>query len=114
VLAFDPAHSQYNPRLASGVTALEETVLGWKTAAFAALGDIVEAFFSDELEDVGDDPSEGSRDGVKLGESTLKRFLLALPRGFQLMTKSHVFDASRLSTWNAHLSNWFEFILCGS
>ena len=59
---------------------LDAAVLGWKGAAFAAFGEIVEAFFRDELEVVGDDPFEGKRDGVKLGESTLKRFLLALPR----------------------------------
>jgi hypothetical protein len=60
-------------------TILEETARGWKGAAFAAFGDIVEAFFKDELEDVGEDPLEGIKEGVKLGESTLKRFLLALP-----------------------------------
>jgi hypothetical protein len=43
--------------------------LGWNGAAFAALGDMVAAFFP------ALDPFRGP-DGVKLGDSTLNRFLL--------------------------------------
>lgn len=52
----------------------DETVLGWNGAAFAAFGDIVaDTFFVGVV-----DPFVDSREGVKLGESTLNRFLLPL------------------------------------
>jgi hypothetical protein len=72
-------YGQHTLEFAYAVYLLEAAVLGWKGAAFAAFGEIVEDFFREELEDVGEDPFDGSKDGVKLGESTLKRFLLALP-----------------------------------
>lgn len=48
----------------------EAVVLGWKGAAFAALGEIVVDFLGTDA------PLPDKREGVKLGESTLKRFLL--------------------------------------
>lgn len=51
----------------------------------------------EELEDVGEEPLEGSRDGVKLGESTLKRFLLALLRFLELISRRPL-EADRLSS----------------
>lgn len=53
-------------------TIRDETFLGWKGAAFAAFGDIVVAFLEAE------EPLVDSKEGVKLGESTLKRDLLPL------------------------------------
>lgn len=49
---------------------IRDDVLGRNGAAFAALGDMVVDFFG------ADAPLPESRDGVKLGESTLNRFLL--------------------------------------
>lgn len=49
----------------------DDVVRGWKGAALAALGDIAVDFFG------ADTPFPDSRDGVKLGESTLNRFLLS-------------------------------------
>ena len=49
----------------------DEVVRGWKGAALAAFGDIAVDFFG------ADTPFPDSRDGVKLGESTLNRFLLS-------------------------------------
>jgi hypothetical protein len=48
----------------------DDVARGWKGAALAAFGDIVVDFFG------ADTPFPDSRDGVKLGESTLNRFLL--------------------------------------
>lgn len=53
----------------------DEIPRGWKGAAFAALGDIVAVFFMVADAIVGEDPLEDSNVGVKLGESTFKRFL---------------------------------------
>jgi hypothetical protein len=44
--------------------------LGWNGAALAAFGEMVVDFFGAEV------PLPDKRDGVKLGESTLNRFLL--------------------------------------
>ena len=49
----------------------DDVVRGWKGAALAAFGDIAVDFFG------ADTPFPDSRDGVKLGESTLNRFLLS-------------------------------------
>lgn len=57
----------------SGEVIREAEVLGWKGAAFAAFGEMVVDFFG------ADAPLPASKDGVKLGESTLNRFLLLRP-----------------------------------
>lgn len=54
-------------------TIRDETPLGWNGAAFAAFGDIVAVFF---VGVVAVEPLADSKEGVKLGESTLNRFLL--------------------------------------
>ena len=51
----------------------DEIPLGWNGAALAALGDMVVDFF---VGVVADDPLADSKEGVKLGDSTLNRFLL--------------------------------------
>lgn len=52
-------------------TIRERTPLGKNGAALAAFGEMVAVFFNP------DDPFNGVEEGVKLGESTLKRFLLS-------------------------------------
>lgn len=59
--------------LTRGEVIREAEVLGWKGAAFAAFGEMVVDFFG------ADAPLPASKDGVKLGESTLNRFLLLRP-----------------------------------
>lgn len=48
---------------------------------------------------------------MKLGESTLKRFLLALTESSRVSGKSKFRWPIH---WNSHLSIWFEEFLCGS
>lgn len=48
-------------------------LLGWKGAALAAFGEIVLVDFF-----APDDPLTANEEGVKLGDSTLNRFLLLL------------------------------------
>jgi hypothetical protein len=57
--------------------------LGWKGAAFAAFGDMVAAAFFP-----APDPFRGP-DGVKLGDSTLNRFLLLGEQSDHVLEMNH-------------------------
>ena len=54
----------------NGIIRDDAATLGWKGAALAAFGEMVVDFFGVEV------PLPDRREGVKLGESTLNRFLL--------------------------------------
>lgn len=80
----------------------DEAVRGWKGAAFAALGEMVVAFFAAEV------PFPERIDGVKLGESTLKRFLL-------LFASLGHLSPTRKDDSQTYLSDWFAALsFCGS
>lgn len=54
----------------NGIIRDDAATLGWNGAALAAFGDMVVDFFGADV------PLPDKREGVKLGESTLNRFLL--------------------------------------
>lgn len=77
VLAFEPLPVSGVFGAGTGDAIREAAVLGWNGAALAALGEMVVDFFGAEA------PLPDRREGVKLGESTLKRFLLLNYRNYQ-------------------------------
>jgi hypothetical protein len=70
VLVFEPLPVSGVLGAGTGDAIREAAVLGWKGAAFAALGEMGFDFLGP------DTPLPDKMEGVKLGESTLKRFLL--------------------------------------
>lgn len=70
VLVFEPFPVSNDLEVISGGVIRDDATLGWNGAALAALGEMVVDFLETDV------PLPDKSDGVKLGESTLNRFLL--------------------------------------